>query len=350
MMTERENYLRTLEFRHPERIPCSVNLSPATWQGHRESLEEIVLRHPLLFPDFEAGTKDFDSFPPVYAKGYYRDNWGCVWHTVEAGLEGQVVQHPLADWSALEDYRPPDMLTKTERGERDWAETRRAVEEEKKNGRPALGHGERLFDRLYALRGFENLMVDIATDDPHLPKLIDMLLEYEMSLIETWLDIGIDAIWFHTDIGTQRGLMISPAKFRKYLKPMFTEMFTTCRKAGTHVLLSSDGRLLEIVDDLIECGVSMHDPQLRANTLAGIAEAYKGRICINLDLDRQMFAFCTPVDIRRQVREVVDTLGSPEGGLMIFGAVSGTNVPLENIEALCDALEELMRPAAKPET
>jgi len=192
-------------------------------------------------------------------------------------------------------------------------------------------------------------MLDIATDEPCLTKLIDMLLDYEMRLINKYLEIGVDVMAFHTDIGTQRGLMISPAKFRKYIKPMFKELFTTCRKAGTHVLLSSDGCLLEIVDDLIECGVSMHDPQLRANTLEGIAKAYKGKMCINLDLDRQMFAFCTPEDIRTQVREVVETLGSSQGGLMIFGAVSGTNVPLENIEALCGALEEHMDPAKDSE-
>ena len=73
-----------------------------------------------------------------------------------------------------------------------------------------LGYAERLFDRLYFLRGFENLMIDIATDDRRLPRLIDMLLEYEQKFVRKWLAIGVDAIAFHTDIGTQNGLMISP--------------------------------------------------------------------------------------------------------------------------------------------
>jgi len=120
---------------------------------------------------------------------------------------------------------------------------------------------------------------------------------------------------------------------------MFKGIFSVCRNAGAHVLLSSDGRLLEIVDDLVECGVSRHDPQLRANSLEGIKAAYKGKMCIDLDLDRQMFPFCTPGDIRRQIEEVIGALGSPAGGLMITGAIYGGNVPLANIDALCSALE-----------
>ncbi len=337
----RENYLKALEFRYPEWIPCIVNFSPATWKKYREKLEDIMVRHQLIFGSYERGSRDFDTMPPCYREGeYYADNWGCVWYNIQEGLEGQVVVHPLADWRALDTYRPPDYLMKTEREERDWEKTKRDVEERRSKGLLTRGDGERLFDRLYFLRGFRNLMVDIARDDPHLPRLIKLLEDYEMKLINKWLEIGVDVISFHTDIGTQHGLMISPAKFRKYIKPVFKKVFTTCRKARTHVYLSSDGRLLDIVDDLMECGVSVHDPQLRANTLEGIAKAYKGKMCVDLDLDRQMFAFCTPVDIRRQVKEAVEKLSLPEGGLMMKAEVSGGNVPLENIEAICQSMEE----------
>ena len=134
--------------------------------------------------------------------------------------------------------------------------------------------------------------------------------------------------------------MISPAKFRKYIAPMFKRLFTTCRNAGTHVYLSSDGRILDIVDDLMKCGVSVHDPQLRANTLDGIARAYKGRMCVDLDLDRQMFALCTSEDIRQQVKESIEKLYLPEGGLMMKAEMTDRDIPLENIEGMCLAMEE----------
>jgi uroporphyrinogen decarboxylase len=341
-MTNRENWLRAIEFRGPEWIPCSVSFAPVAWKTYYADLCRLVRDHPRLFPGFEPPAWEYLAEMPVaYREGeYFRDNWGCLWHNVQEGLEGMVVEHPLADWSALDSYRPPDVETLQERGERDWVATRRAIEEARAAGRMTGGNGERLFDRMYFLRGFENLMEDIAQDDPHLPRLVEMLTEYELALIGKWLEIGVDQIGFHTDIGTQRALMISPAKFRKYIKPMFMTLFQTCRQAGTHVCLSSDGHVLEIVDDLIECGISMHDPQLRANTLPGIARAYKGKVCVTVDLDRQSFAFLTPQGIRDQVREVVDVMADPRGGLMLSGGVWGGDVPVANMAALCEAIEE----------
>jgi len=343
MISERENWLRVVEFRHPEWIPVSADFTGLTWQRYREQLEEVVLRHPVLFPGFQKGSVDFDAITgPAYTAGeYYTDNWGCVWYNIQDGLEGQVKQYPLADWDALDTYKPPDPLTLAERGPRDWAQIAKDTKATRERGEFTGGDGERLFDRLYFLRGWENLMLDFATDDAHLPKLIEMLTEHELTLVNKWLEIGVDVIYFHTDIGSQKALMISPEKFKRYIKPMFSAIFQTCRKAGTHVYLSSDGHVLEIVDDLIECGVSVHDPQLRANTLEGIKGAYKGKLCANVDLDRQMFSTCTPKDIWRQVRDVVHSMASPEGGLMIAGSVWGANISLENIEALCAALEKV---------
>jgi uroporphyrinogen decarboxylase len=341
MLNDRDNYLRTIEGRYPEWLPCSMSLSPANWRRYPDGLEDLCLRHPLLFPDFQRGSVDLEAFGEVYRQGArFRDNWGCLWHNLHGGLEGQVVEHPLADWRAFDTYRPPDWRTHSERGVRDWDAIRRDADQRRRRGQLVRGDGERLFDRLYFLRGFESLMLDFATDEPRLQQLIDMLLEYEMGLVGRWLEIGVDIISFHTDIGTQNGLMISPAQFRHYLKPMFSKLFTTCRDAGAHVYLSSDGRLLEIVDDLIECGVSVHDPQLRANTLDGIATAYQGRLCVNLDLDRQSFPFLSPAEIQTQVEESVTRLYRPEGGLMLMAAVWDETIPLDNVEALAAAMEE----------
>lgn len=340
MLTERENYLRTLEYRNPQWIPCRVDFALDSWLAHGNSLFQIIDRYPLLFRNFKKKDIKLENLPPVYKKGYFKDNWGCVWHTAIDGIEGQVVEHPLSDWNAFDSYKMPDYNTQSERGLRDWNRIKKSKEEIRKAGFHTGGDGERMFDRLYLLRGFENLMIDFAEDHPKLPLLIEMLWEYEMKLVKKWLQIGVDEIGFHTDIGTQQSLMISPAKFRRYIKPMFKDIFQTCRNAGVHVLLSSDGRVLEIVDDLIECGVSIHDPQFRANTLDGIEKYYKNRLCANVDLDRQMFAFCTPEDIRQQVKNVVETMELQEGGLMVSGSIYGSNVPLDNIDALCKAVED----------
>ncbi len=155
----RENYLKALEYRYPEWIPCGVSFLPGVWKKHREKLEDILARHPLIFGRYEKGSRNFDDMPPVYRKGCFTDNWGCVWNTVQEGLEGQVVGNPLADWKALDGYQPPDPLTKMERGERGgdyWENARKAFTERREKGLLTVGDGERLFDRLYFLRGFRN--------------------------------------------------------------------------------------------------------------------------------------------------------------------------------------------------
>lgn len=344
ILSIRDNYLRALEFRYPQWIPCSINFAPIVWNTYREDLERIVLDHPRIFPEYNPVDRDFfDEMPLVYReREYYQDNWGCTWFTALKGLEGQVVKHPLSDWRALSTFQMPDPLVFYERGTdiKDWDKVEKNLQTRKTQGKLAAGDGERLFDRLYFLRGFNDLMMDFVLEPPELSRLIHMLEDYELRLINKWLELGVDQIGFHTDIGMQTGLMISPEKFRKYIKPLFYHLFQTCRKAGVHVYLSSDGRLLEIVDDLIECGVSAHDPQLRANTLPGIVKAYKGKLCAMVDLDRQSFPFLDPKEIRQQVKEVVDAMALPEGGLGLVAAIYGTDVSLHNIAALCEAIED----------
>jgi len=340
----RDNFLKAIEFRSPDWIPCSIGFFPAVWEKYREKLAEITDKFPFLFGGHHP--RNYENIIPLEHRPntYWRDNWDCLWYSSQGGYEGQVAEHPLADWKAFDNYHPPDPNKFTERGKRHWWGEKMNIRWAKKNNVVAGGGAERLFDRIYALRGFDNLMHDFAINDPRLPKLIQMLQDHEMKIINRFIPMKPDIIYFHTDIGTQDRLMISPRQFRKFIKPMFMTLFQACRKAGIHVYLSSDGYLLDIVDDLIECGVSVHDPQFRANTLEGIAKYYKGKMCIDLDLDRQAFPFATPDQLKKMVKNSVDMLNLPTGGLMMKTEISDVNVPLENIQAICEAYQEFCFP------
>lgn len=89
----------------------------------------------------------------------------------------------------------------------------------------------------------------------------------------------------------------------------------------------------------MECGVNVINPQYRANGLDNIVRVCKGKVCADLDLDRQMFPFATPDELDEHVRHAVETLGSPEGGLWVLAEISD-DIPLVNIEAICTALEK----------
>lgn len=344
-MTHAENIIRCMEFRCPEWIPCRVGVH-ALIPAHREEIADLVREYPRIFPPAQFHQVDFHLLGDRFALGYLRDSWGCLWHNVQPGMIGMVVEHPLADWGRLAHYKPPDPVAVGPFGLRDWDATKRSLDSAREAGMLREGNGETLFDRLYHLRGYENLMLDLASEDPRLDELIEMLTRYELALVDKWLELGVDRIYFHTDIGTQQALMISPQTFRRKIKPMFAAIFGKCRDAGVHVRLSSDGVLLEIIDDLIECGISMHDPQYRANGLGNIVSRYRGRLCVELDLDRQMFPFCTPAEVDEHIRSAIEALYLPEGGLML-SASNSPDVPIEIVRAQCEAFERYCFEPAK---
>jgi uroporphyrinogen decarboxylase len=344
-LTDRENYLRTATFQGGEWIPCDVHISPASWTSLREDLEDVVARHPTLFPDFDPGHHDYDSwdYGPVYRPGErFTDAWGCVWDNAWGGLEGQVVEHPLADWAALESYQAPDPLVTADRGPADWEAERDRIARDRAASRLTCGgvpHGFLLM-RLWYLRGFENLMLDLIEGPPQLSDLIQMVVAHNERMVREWLSVNVDLVNFGEDLGAQQASIISPAMFRKWIAPAYRQLMQPCREAGAHVYLHTDGHILELVDDLITCGITILNPQDLCNGIDNLAEHVKGRVCISLDVDRQKIVpYGTRSEIRGLIREEVIKLGSPQGGLM-FAAGIYPPTPPENIDALCCALED----------
>ena len=111
------------------------------------------------------------------------------------------------------------------------------------------------------------------------------------------------------------------------------------RDRGCIVHMHSDGDIRMLVDDLIEGGVDVINLQDLVNGVDWIADRFAGRVCIDLDIDRQsVTVHGTPAEIDRLVRDEVEKLGSRQGGLMmIHGLYPG--VPLANVKALMDAME-----------
>ena len=344
-----DNYLKAALFKRPDWVPCTAALMPATWMKYRDELEAIALRHPRIFPGHEKGSKDFDAVDDRrYEAGEFTDNWGCRWRNIERGLDAAPAGGPLEDWAALDGYTPPDPLTEGDgwSAPPDWDAIERELADTKARGGVATGslvHGS-MFMRLWYLRGFENLMVDVASGDPRLQQLIDMALDYNMAQIERCLDAGAEQMVFGDDLGFQTLLPIGPEAFRRHFKPCYSRMFGLCRERGALVYLHTDGHVVEIIPDLIECGVQIINPQVKANGLEALAELAKANVCINLDLDCQLFPFATPAELQAHIAEAVEVLNSADGGLMLY-AECEPDVPLENIEAICETLEAVGGPS-----
>lgn len=344
-MDERERYLKTIEFREPDRIPCNIHLASATWYKYKEELEKIVLRYPEFFSYYKKDDFKKIKLPRAYQKGRWEDIWGIVWENIEEGLDSAPVEGeaPLRDWKNLESYQIPDPLLFDWFGEEiNWEERKAQLKQAKKEGNLARGflvHGF-MYMWLYYLRGFTNLMMDVAVEEPRLDQLIKIVLNYNLKLTGKWIEIGAEIIYFGDDLGLQNSMPISPSHWRAYIKPCYTKIFGTCRDRGIHVYLHTDGHILEIIEDLIKCRVSVLNPQWRSNGIDQIARLCKGKVCVDIDLDRQkVLPYGNFKEIKDHVREAVMKLGSKRGGLMLIAGVY-PDVPLGNIEALCQAMKE----------
>ena len=198
-----------------------------------------------------------------------------------------------------------------------------------------------MYMRLFYLRGFEELMIDFAEEPPELQMLIDTVLGYNVRQMELLLAGRAEPTILHVgdDLGIQRSLPMSPEKWRRYLKPCYAKLYGMARAAGHWVYMHSDGHFWEVIGDLVECGVNVINPQFRANGLENLAAVCRGKVCVDLDIDRQMLPFCTPADIDDHIRSSVEALATPAGGLWL-NCPCGPDVSLANIEAVCVALEK----------
>ena len=314
-MQTRDAHMDAMTSNHPEFIPTRIGFLPAAWMLYRERLDEIVARHPVIFGE-QSPNPNYDAVGGTYVTGQHVDAWGCVWSNVRDGMESIVTGHPAPTREAVHSLKAPEVDT-------------------------GFPHGF-MYLRLCDLRGFAEVMTDFAEEPPELQMLIDVVFEYNLRQIDEIIRQSNKTprmLYFGDDLGQQSALAISPEKWRKYLKPCFSAIYGRCRDIGWWVYMHTDGHIVEIIPDLIDAGVNVLNPQIRANGLDNLVRACKGKVCVDLDLDRQLFPFCTPRDIDDHVREAVQKLGAPEGGLWLTGEC-GPDVPLENIEALCVAMEK----------
>jgi uroporphyrinogen decarboxylase len=312
-----DDRIKTMRFEHTDNIPVSIGILPAAWMLYRDELDYIIRNHPSLFGEQGDKKRDYDAvWSDTYHYGSHVDKWGCVWTNIEEGMESIVTGHPIPNREDIHTFKPPTTID------------------------GSIPHGF-MFLRLTDLRGFEEAMVDFAEEPEELQLLIDMVLDHNMKELEFKLKnySGDKFIYFGDDLGMQTSLPTSPDTWRKYLKPCYMKMYQRTQQAGLYIYMHTDGHIHEIIPDLVECGVDVINPQIRANGIDNLVRVCKGKVCVDLDLDRQLFPFCTPADIDDHIHESVEKLGSPNGGLWLKAEI-GNDVPLENIEAICVALEK----------
>lgn len=339
------NLLRAVRFERPDYIPMAIWINPACYHHYdQDFLFDMQESHTLLFPGF---VRPSGHYVPEYGlvarrDEPYTDDFGCLWKTVDNGITGTVVGHPLRDWDAYRDYTFPDPERCMGIGPINWAQEEKTIRQAKAQGHfitRGLRHGH-TFLQLSDLRGYDNLLFDMVDEHPLLMDLMERLEAFNAHIITRYADLGADMLSYPEDLGMQRGPMLSPPMFRKYIQPAYRRLMAIARDRGLAVHMHSDGDIRDLADDLIEGGVEVLNLQDLVNGIPWIRDKYKGKTCIDLDIDRQQVTvFGTPRQVDDLIHSEVTELGSREGGLtMVFGLYPGT--PPENVAALFDAMEK----------
>lgn len=342
--TDGQRFRDTLTFRGTGEVPIWAGFSQATWIEYGDALIDIIEKYPSLGLDKKQRGIDHRAKIRNAFREYedYNDYWGCVWHCIRDGMEGQISYHPLADISSLKDYKAPDPLKYAERNEHDWEELARKSKAKREKGELVSIAGERFFERVHFLRGMEDALADMALGTPEIQKIVDLVLEYNLAYLEHALTVAapVDIVGFGDDWGCQDRCIISPAAFRKYFKPGYTKMYQLCKRHGALTTQHSDGYTVELWDEFLEAGLTAFNMQVNCIGVDLIEKRLKGRMCIIADIDRQhILPIGTPAQVRDHIAEVVTRLGSPKGGLVMRIDVY-PDVSLENIDALLAAVVE----------
>jgi uroporphyrinogen decarboxylase len=340
------DFLKAYTFSGPARIPARFEINYACLEAYDlQELRGLVSRHPQLFKDREPGFLDPRQRRPApwQTEGIeYEDSWGAAWKTTTNGITGTVIRFPLADWTDLKDFRPPDPEEHDGWARIDWEAVKRRVKKEQETIGFSIGelrHGF-FFLTLEYLRGYENLVYDMHDRRAELERLIAMVEAFNAYFVRRYLELDVTLVGFPEDLGAQNGPMLSPEMFRRYISPSYRRLMQPLRKRAKVVYMHSDGHVMELLDDLIDCGVTVINLQDRVNGIDEIGKRCRGRIAVDLDIDRQeVTRGGSPQDVKQLIREAVAKLASPRGGLsLVYDLYPG--IPIGNVEAVMQAMEE----------
>jgi len=333
-MRSRERVERAVNLDRPDRAPIMHSLLPAALLRHGQSLVELLRKYPNDFGSSEHKVPRRDDLPPPYRAGRNVDSWGTVWRSTTDGIHGQVIDYPIRTWEEAEAYEfpptdPDDIVEKR----------RREVADQKKKFYVILGFNPgNYFERLQWLLGFKTVLKSLVKRPPAFVRFADRLLSYTLDSIERTLQMQPDAIGFSDDWGAQDRLLVRPSIWRQFFKPRYRKMFNLVHDYGARVYFHTDGYIIDILEDLVEIGVDVINPQFSCHSLEDLASRVRGRICVSSDIDRQiLLPRGSPREIDSYVERVVQLFGRENSGGLILRGELNMDVPLRNGTAIFDA-------------
>ncbi|MGA2031505.1 MAG: uroporphyrinogen decarboxylase family protein [Thermoguttaceae bacterium] len=295
-MTGQERVLRAIEMRCPDRIPI-------VFWNQDQSSGDVMLYHLSLGMPGEGSVNAWD---------WSVNEWGYVLKKLGDGTMGHPVAPLYRDLPRADEIRVPALR-----------------EQERMSAVPAFvelcGPRYRLasfdlsgFTVYTLLRGFSNAMQDFLLDEERFAALMDRIVDFECELLRLAASHGFHGIHFADDWGTQTGLMISPAMWRRLFKPRYARQFALAHRLGLHVWYHCCGEFLAIMEDFHEIGADvLNIAQPNVHDVAEVGRRLRGRQCFLVPISYQTVSIQgTPEEIYAEARRLHDLLAVPQGGFI----------------------------------
>ncbi|HOD50438.1 MAG TPA: uroporphyrinogen decarboxylase family protein [Candidatus Hydrogenedentes bacterium] len=319
-MSSYEVVRRAIEFDQPDRLPVRFD-----WLG---------ITDVRSVPWNQIGTGNI-------AEKHSVDEWGCGWERSDMPNMGQVKGHPLADWLALETFTFPDPETPA------FYKNMEQFFEVEEDTYRCTGIFMLLFERMHALRGFENTLLDLYAERERIGWLADKVVDFDLGIIRNIhrrFGNKIHGFGFTDDWGTERDLFISPDLWVEFFQPRYKRIFDACHANGWHVWMHSCGKVNDIIEPLIEIGLDVINlQQPRALGIEEIGERYRGRICFESLCDIQhTLPFKGEAEIREEARLLLEHWATPVGGFILsdYGDSSAIGVQFGAKETMLKAFRD----------
>ncbi len=204
------------------------------------------------------------------------------------------------------------------------------------------GIGFSLFERAWTLRGMENLLMDMVEAPGFVDELLDTIVEFNLEIIDRILSYPVDAVRFGDDWGQQRGLIMGPKLWRRFIKPRLARMYGRVKGGRRLVAIHSCGDVKELFPDLIELGVDIFNPfQPEVMDVGEMKSTYGDRITFYGGLSIQrVLPYGTPDEVRAEVKRLFEVVGKGGGYILSPSHSVPGDAPVENLVAAIETAQQ----------
>ena len=205
-----------------------------------------------------------------------------------------------------------------------------------------------VFEQTTYVRGMQDFFMDIAADKKYFEALMDRVLESFIEIYTRYFEVvgpHLDVVQFWGDLGTQRGPLIAPDVYRKYIKPREMELVKLTKKmTNAKVALHTCGAIIEFIPDLILAGYDILNPvQTTAEGMdpVRLKKDFGDDIVFWGSIDTQnILPFGNVEQVKDEVKRKIDTL-APGGGYLLAPCHNiQAQTPPENVKAMFETALE----------